>query len=526
MVAVTRALGCLAAALAGAALVPAAAAAGVPRWSAPRVIAEDVFGQSVGIDGRGAITATWAEPSPAGEDAFVATRPAGARTFGAPLRLPGPRAAFPEVSVAESGETVLTWTQRRSCSLETLICRYALRARIRAPGARDFGPARELSDDVAEAPAMAMNQDGAAVVAWATTGGAVKASLRRPDGAFGDPVTLLPGDPDAFLVRPVAGIGEDGTAVVAWSSFRNGNSEPVMAAYRPPGGSFGAPEDASQGNRATTPMVAIDPRGVATVILYAYDAGLILSTRERGGRFVRDQVLSSRSGINLQFSQDARGNQVVSWVEQLGFGFPVTFHAHAAFRDVGESWSDPFELLSQNSFPLLRLDGLGNTHLLWTADPAQGQHVLGGTLTRFGFFEGPHQELSGVSGSTNDMEVNRAGAVAAIFTEFRDGQAATGSPQVKLVTRPADREPPQLRAVAALEGRRVRVTARCDELCRARVGRRRRTLRRGKGREFAISLNAASRARLRAGERVKVLVRAEDGAGNVRRVARFVRRAP
>lgn len=161
----------------------------------------------------------------------MALRRPGAGAFGRSLVLSGAAAAAPAVAVNEDGDAVVAW-------------RSGSRVEAAAVTGGRVGQTRVLGRAYAGwNPSVAIASTGDAVVAWSslrrdarsqpghpTFRQFVAASLRRGAGRFGQPDILARQDA-ARYVR--AAVGEDGRAVVAWPSIAP--SAVLRAAIAPPG---------------------------------------------------------------------------------------------------------------------------------------------------------------------------------------------------------------------------------------------------------------------------------------------------
>src|SRR5687768_7859580 len=259
------------------AAAPDAARASAPDWTEPVEVAQGI-GTGVGIDADGDVTATWHTWGP--KEAFVATRPAGAARFGAPVALGGPGAESPNLAVNESGAAVVAWLERATpCEGIPFDCAHRLGIRTRAPGADGFRAAVYVSEDALERPVVAMNE---AVVAWSAKGGVVAAVIGSARAGFGAPVVLRPGIGPLLAPRLAAAVGEGGAAVVAWATF----GSPAMASYRPAGGGFGPAEAVVPLEAAGGTTASVDRRGNATVAFLSNErARLRVATRSPNGSF-------------------------------------------------------------------------------------------------------------------------------------------------------------------------------------------------------------------------------------------------
>ncbi len=508
-----------------------AAIASAPDWSQPVEIAGSGTGSSVGIDGRGTITAAWFTEE---RQAFAATREAGSKRFQQPVSLGGAGAVAPQLAVNEAGAAVIAWTERttRCEGASAFDCPHRLGIRVRAHAGTEFGPARYVAEDATESPTVAINQAGEAVVAWTGQGGTIVAIVGSARHGFAAPTQLRPATGHDFSPRRGAAIGEDGTALVAWVAFGG----PAMASYRPSGGTFGAPEEVSPVDPGGGLAAVVNAHGTATVAFTSNaDATLVLATRDPGRRFRPGSSLGATEVASVALDQDAGDNQLLYWIEQTSprENGPLrpTFQSYASFRDAGGDWGDPVSILPPSSFPVLNLDRMGNAHALWTTNRSHGGRIMGATLTRFGILERP-QLLTEFSGQVVDMEANRAGAAVGIFTELLDTRSQPVQTAVRVVSRPADERPVRVRMAASVSTTAVRIRARCDEPCRlrARLGGQRSaaaakssavvTLRARRRGSLRVALHRRTRARLLAGRPVTLVVRAADGAGNMRTIRR------
>jgi hypothetical protein len=137
---------------------------------------------------------------------------------------------------------------------------------------------------------LAMNHKGAAVVAW-VQGADVVAALRPPGGSFGTPTTMSSG---GLAADPAVAINSAGTVAVAWVEIGSGFGSPnlLKARVRPAGGSYSSTEPLSAADTASAPSLAVDPAGNvialwvrAVIALNTTDYYIETSYRPAGGHF-------------------------------------------------------------------------------------------------------------------------------------------------------------------------------------------------------------------------------------------------
>ncbi len=284
--------------------------------------------------------------------------------------------------------------------------------------------ASPLSQSAAESADTAMGSGGGAAVAWLGPGQVVQVATRQPLGGFSSPLDLSPtgenrapqvaedaaGDATVvwytfgsnFLVEaatvtngmpstpvtlsaagkkallPTVAMNDRGDTVVAWTRGE-GSDGVVQAAFRPAGGSFGAPVNLSTGGEsATAPRVAIDDAGDATVVWDRYNGVHELveeATRPAAtGSFSKAAVLSNEAESAIQpfVAMNAEGDTAVTWAASNG----ATQVVQVAVRPAGGTFDKAVSVSAEAAnaaFPQVALDGRGDPGVVWTLE-------LGGDL--------------------------------------------------------------------------------------------------------------------------------------------------
>jgi hypothetical protein len=481
------------------------------------------------------VTATWWRTD--SRQSFVATRRAGESEFGAPIALGPPGSVSPQLVVNEAGGALVAWAQEGGTRCDFPgVCATELWLRVRPPGGRELGPPVLLEEQSLNAASLALNESGDAVVSWTTYDGAVEVAEGSLRSGIGPARELWPVRQDEGAWQSRAAIGENGAALVAWNLLARSGPRPLFASYRPAGGDFGPPEDASAESFGAGPAVMVDPRGTATVAFQTGFGEAAMALRPPHGAFSAPAPVVPAGAVELR--QDAAGNQLAYWSTfEVAINSDPDPQPYASVRRPGGEWSAPYPILPRRSYPEIDLDGRGNAVALYTTPPGAGQQLRAATLTRFDLVERP-QALNAVTTSVQGLAVNAAGSSVALVSEYRDTDSPTGGPVTLITQRPADETAARVSLRASVRASRLRLTARCDEICRlrprlgpaggtARAARRGRTLtlqarRRGR---LSVRLGKAMRARLRRGRPIRLRVRAVDAYGNVRVVRRRVGRS-
>ncbi|HEV3071671.1 MAG TPA: hypothetical protein VGY76_09655 [Solirubrobacteraceae bacterium] len=196
---------------------------------------------------------------------------------------------------------------------------------VAAPGWQ--GPIRvaETAEHTYASTAVAMDAAGDTLVVWSQPVASyevIEASWRPAGGAFGAPVQLSRVGDKAH--DPVVAMDPRGDATVVWLSFRIGSiglEGIVEAASRPVGGAFGTAVALSSSEESGEPVVAMDAKGDATVAWATYDLfhTIDVASRPAGGTFGPQVVLSAHNeklGPNAYdpaIAMDPQGDTAIAW---------------------------------------------------------------------------------------------------------------------------------------------------------------------------------------------------------------------
>ena len=197
-------------------------------WSAPTRIAFEKNGVStpqVAFDAAGDAVVVWTRdgPSKTTSKIVVSTRPAAAAEFARPKIVSDPRvySEEPSLSVNAAGQAALTWVSATR-DLEHL----RVSAAFRDDPSEPFGPPRVISSRKRDgfAPSLALDDQGRALVTWATPGidegSRVVSAVRSPGGPVRGRIAVS----DGHSGFPHVAVAPDGRGVLAWPRHsRNGD---------------------------------------------------------------------------------------------------------------------------------------------------------------------------------------------------------------------------------------------------------------------------------------------------------------
>ncbi len=246
-----------------------------------------------------------------------------------------------------------------------------------APANAIFSGSTTISADgvMASQQRIATDSHDNALAVWTEgEGGArrVQAAFRPADGDFEalGPLSAEGGDAD----QPLVVFDEHDNALVVWTRYvtATGLGE-VQAAFRPAGGTFGAPQTISAAEPGVgnfDPQVDIDES--ATVVWTRESEVGELSVqaafRPKDGSFGAPQTLSGPGNASEpQVAVDERGNSLAVWTGDVA-GAPAV---ESAFRARTGDWAAPVQVspAGYDAFtPRVAFDGHSNAIAVWTAD--------------------------------------------------------------------------------------------------------------------------------------------------------------
>lgn len=255
--------------------------------------------------------------------------------------------ADPVVAIDESGQALVAWSEAHSWQNPPDPIYNVVRGRVRGGGAGGaWGTPFDIASDTAlDYGAGPVAFDGAgnviAIIQAGGTGPRLFSAIRPNGGSFGTPVALDAAG--ALIDYPELDVDANGNAIVVWGHRNTANdSDIVDAAFRPAGGSFGAPVPVSAPQGANPPGlpyaypdVSFDAFGNASAIwTYWNGSHKVVQTafRPAGGSFAPAVTLSDPA-LNSDapsVDQDAAGDTLVMWTESDATGYGKIVAAFAS----------------------------------------------------------------------------------------------------------------------------------------------------------------------------------------------------
>lgn len=332
-----------------------------------------------------------------------------------------------DVAVNSAGAAVAVWAAETEFNFEAVWAAYRPADGTWEPAVQlEFPPAY-----IAVEPKAAISPAGEALVVW--RGGLIKAAAKPPGGSWEESTTLS--EEGHFAALADVAFDGSGDAVAAWQLDRSFEENIVQAAYRPAGGSWGEPEDLSEGENATSAQVGMDAQGEALVVWEtSEEEHHIIQGAERsvGGTW-QSPVDLSASGEFASYpslAMNPEGDAIAVWEAHDG----KTWSVQGAARPTGGPWVPAAQIsagaASGEFFPQVGIDGEGDGVAAWVLQES------GGNLVQAAGYDAVAPNLSaldipssGVAGSPIGMSVLASDVwspAPQIRWSFGDGSSASG----------------------------------------------------------------------------------------------------
>ncbi len=282
-----------------------------PEWGGLRVSAEGVEGSTpaVAINNRGDVVAIWQQYTSAHRQIYEASRPAGG-DFGAPRAISpeDEEASAPAVAIDAQGEATVAWLNNDGTNEVVEAATATLGGSFSSPVGLS-GDGGNASD-----PQVVTSSTGASIVSWermTTAGLQLEAAVRPAAMAF--PLPDAHGDGDMLgetsaLGAPHVVQDEAGEALAVWKS----PSEAVWASRLPAGGSLFGPA-VTLASATGLPSAAMNEAGQAVAAWPSGHAVQVVSAAP-GAPFGAPVELSSYfAPAAAQVAISATGNTTVEW---------------------------------------------------------------------------------------------------------------------------------------------------------------------------------------------------------------------
>ncbi len=373
-------------------------------WLPPVNISEGgAANPQVALDSEGNATAVWERWDGVHGVVESAFRPAG-EPWGHPEVLSGAQGGeSPKVGVDRNGNVTVVW---EIYGWPTMF----VQAVERAPGGNWTTPVdiAELPQAADSEPRLAVDWEGNATVVW-VQGGVIMSSWRPFAGGWSKPASLSP--PNSYT--PQVAMDARGDATVVW--MHDSSAQLVVeSAYRPEQGGWETASLVSvPGEEGGDPFVAIDARGdLLAAWRGAYEGeGFVRAAYRPAGGSWNEPVNASAAGEEVEPNSvrtalDPEGDAMVAWSgyhTEVG-GWSVV---RAAYKAAGGAWEAPVSLSAAggNGFPSdVVFDQSGNAALIWQWADSSRNLIQASYRSAGGEWEAA-VNLSGESGQAVDPVV-------------------------------------------------------------------------------------------------------------------------
>lgn len=308
---------------------------GPPQQLAPVAGYLDAVGLQAGMDAAGNVLVSW----DAGNGPVVLRHDAASATWAAPLALGGgacPGGLAQRLAMAPGGEAALLW-QRSGASPG--VC-------LRSGSAAGWQAAQPVDAALGAAAvplALAVRSGGDALAGWTAAlpqGGLY--TVRATAGAWGSPVAERPGATAVALA-----LAEDGSAVLAWRGNDGLSGSSIFAAPAQPGQGWRAATRLGAPNSGPNLQAAWAGAQRFAVGYNSFASGPQVATVDAATQqwSAAQTMAAGRLALLGTLAADAQGHQLATWLgnKPSGFGLDLGLSVRA---DGGLPWDDGLPILT------------------------------------------------------------------------------------------------------------------------------------------------------------------------------------
>lgn len=302
--------------------------------------------------------------------------PAGTLSRSQWLSPAGEPSSSADMAADESGNAVFVWRSHQAPG--------GLHVRRRTADG-GLGPIQDVRTIPAEAPQVALDAEGDAVIVWwrvgSSGGGVVEARRRSAAGVLGPVTTLSP--PGLSAHSPSLAVDSAGNALVVWTRYDGSVGRGfIQARSLSAGGTLGTVRDLTADTRdAHTPRVAMDAAGNAFVSWVRHDGTRYvpqLRRRSAGGAYSATQIMSAAGGhtADPRVAVSPAGAAIVAWLRATPTGEILQARHRASDGTLGSTLTLTPEgsgLIASGA--RVAMDPQGNAVFVWS-QYAGGQDIV------------------------------------------------------------------------------------------------------------------------------------------------------
>ena len=295
------------------------------------------------------------------------------------------RSAHMDVAVNPAGNAIAVWWASDFTGIEAA----TRRAGQQSWSLERIAPGPDLPEGADPHVMVEVDAKGNATVAWVEEEGGwasfrILAATRPAGGRFSAPELVASGV-ETFVGQTILEVGAGGQAIVLWANRRRHELATFAdVAVARPGGSFGEPQRIGSGlSFSDLADVAVDKQGRMLVVWRDLYERINAAAAASGARFAPGRVISAegyKSSPQVVFGAD--GSALAVWGRSAP-GFEVRV-LESSLRTGGGRWLQPEPVASAPWIfqPRITLDARGTAHAIWIAGDRSGSDRRIGTAFR------------------------------------------------------------------------------------------------------------------------------------------------
>ncbi len=378
-------LGCLVSCVGGATFAVAA-----PAWLSPVSVASeeshDVREPQVAFDKQGDALAVWAvsDGTAYGVTSYVvqvAIRPAGGAWHTAEtISAPGESSDEPSLAVDARGDAVIAWEAYNGAHFNVL-------ATVR-PAGGSWRPPVDLSSNEwpgTGRPKVAVDEAGDAIAVWSRSGGLIQAAYMPAGGSWQSANDVADGE--GYGDQPEVAFDGKGDVLALWSGYAGNKESREESSFKPAGGAWQVPAEATPAGVAQEPQLAYGADGEAVLVWTNWSEGFLshripeAAVMTTGGVWQKpvdlmgesDPLDQPKGASEPVVALDGQGDAVALWAWEYGDVIQATL------RPAGGTWQEPVDISGPEERaqdPHVAFDAHGDAMAVWSVAKAEPEAVL------------------------------------------------------------------------------------------------------------------------------------------------------
>jgi hypothetical protein len=288
----------------------------------------------------------------------------------------------PQLAMDATGNAIAVW-RRYDVSTSSYAIQYSYYTKGSGSVSGSWLPAEDipLSLGISLNPQVAMDDAGNAIAVWPQND-VIQASYYTKSSINSGWSSLEPlsgGNVNAIATVPQVAMDAVGNAIAIWSQYDGQNyTYTIKYSYYTSGGTWSSAEDLSvSSGDSSAPQLAINSLGNATTVCRVYNGTTYViqaryyTKNSNGGSWSSPENISSGNGTLPQVAIDSLGNAIAIWALESN-SKQVIQASYYTESGINRGWSSPVDLslyTSNEGFPQIKIDSLGNAIAVWSYSP-------------------------------------------------------------------------------------------------------------------------------------------------------------